>query len=347
MTNLWVIFLTGLTVGGLTCLAVQGGLLASVIAAREEKEVEARKNIKNSLWPVGAFILAKFIAYCALGFLLGLFGGALNISSEVQVWMQGVAGIYMIFVALNLLNIHPIFRYVIFQPPRFLARIVRNQSKSKDLFAPALLGAMTIFIPCGTTLAMEALAISSGNPISGMLIMAVFVLGTTPLFFGLGSLTSILSDKFRARFLKLAAILVMYLGVSSINGALVAMDAPVTLQKIYENSPVVISWGETTQIENGVGEAERNETSQTAKILITDRGYSPSYLKVKQGVPLSLSIESKDAYNCAGAFRIPSYKIAKNVMPNTTETVQFTPQEKGKIAFTCSMGMYKGVIEVI
>ena len=33
--NLWVIFITGLTVGGLTCLAVQGGLLASVIAARD------------------------------------------------------------------------------------------------------------------------------------------------------------------------------------------------------------------------------------------------------------------------------------------------------------------------
>lgn len=42
--NLWVIFLTGLTVGGLTCLAVQGGLLASVIAAKEsEGEKVTRK----------------------------------------------------------------------------------------------------------------------------------------------------------------------------------------------------------------------------------------------------------------------------------------------------------------
>lgn len=30
--NLFVIFLTGLTTGGLSCLAMQGGLLASVIA---------------------------------------------------------------------------------------------------------------------------------------------------------------------------------------------------------------------------------------------------------------------------------------------------------------------------
>lgn len=344
--NLWVIFLTGLTVGGLTCLAVQGGLLASVIAAREEKEIESRKNIKNSLWPVGAFIIAKLVAYSVLGFILGLFGGALNISQEIQVWMQAIAGIYMIAVAFNLLNIHPVFRYVVFQPPRFLTRLVRNQSKSKDLFAPALLGAMTIFIPCGTTLAMEALAISSGNPISGMLIMAVFVLGTTPLFFGLGSLTSILSDKFRTRFLKLAAILVIYLGISSLNGALVAMDSPITLQKIYEYSPIVVSLDQSTPNEN-TPNVQTDEASQSAKILITENGYSPTYLKVRQGIPLNLSIESKDAYNCAAAFRIPAYKIAKNVMPNTTATVQFTPKEKGKITFTCSMGMYRGVIEVI
>lgn len=346
--DLWVIFLTGLTVGGLTCLAVQGGLLASVIAAREEKEIEAGKNIKNSLWPVGIFILAKLIAYSLLGFILGLFGGALNISQTVQIWMQAIAGFYMIGVALNLLNIHPIFRYIMFQPPRFLARLVRNQSKSKDLFAPALLGAMTIFIPCGTTLAMEALAISSGNPISGMLIMTVFILGTVPLFFGLGSLTSLLSDKFRTRFLKLAAILVIYLGITSVNGALVAAGSPVTLQKFYENSPVTFTLSPSSNDNSTTGSTEvDNSGVQNAKIYITSKGYSPNYLKVKQGIPVNLSIESKDAYNCASAFRIPSLKIAKNILPNTTETVQFTPQKKGKIAFTCSMGMYTGVIEVI
>lgn len=346
MTNLWVVFLTGLTVGGLTCLAVQGGLLASVIAAREEKEIEQRKNIKNSLWPVGAFILAKLAAYTILGLLLGAFGGALNISTEAQTWMQAVAGIYMIAVALNLLNIHPFFRYVIFQPPRFLTRLVRNQSKSKELFAPILLGAMTIFIPCGTTIAMEALAISSGNALSGMLIMFVFILGTVPLFFGLGSLTSLLGDKFRARFLRLAAILVLYLGITSVNGALVAGGSPITLQKIYENSPIEISLGGNQSPQSG-GESTAENGVQNATIMITSRGYSPAYLKVKQGVPLKLSLQSKDAYNCASAFRIPALKIAKNVRPNTTEIVEFTPKEKGRMAFTCSMGMYTGVIEVI
>ena len=38
--NLLIIFLTGLTTGGLSCLAMQGGLLAGVIANQKEQEHE-------------------------------------------------------------------------------------------------------------------------------------------------------------------------------------------------------------------------------------------------------------------------------------------------------------------
>jgi sulfite exporter TauE/SafE len=338
--NLWLIFLTGLTVGGLTCLAVQGGLLASVIAAKEEEEVEKGTNKRDAVFPTLAFLFAKLIAYTLLGFVLGGFGGAIGINQSVQVIMQLVAGLYMIAVALNLLNIHPIFRYAVIQPPKFLTRRIKNASKKKDLFAPALLGAMTIFIPCGTTLAMEALAISSANPFLGGSIMAAFILGTTPLFFGVGWLTSIMGDNFRAKFLKLAAIVVIYLGITSVNGALVASGSPITLQAL---SGIFQFNSQPKQTEKLYSEA----ISQTAQINITARGYSPNYIKVKKGSPVTLTLVSKDAYSCASAFRMPSLGISKNLQPNETYKFAFTPKEVGKIAFTCSMGMYSGVIEVI
>jgi len=78
--NLWVIFITGLTVGGLGCLAVQGGLLASVIAAREEEEIKENDKHKNTVFPTLAFLLAKLVAYAILGFLLGAFGKVIGIS---------------------------------------------------------------------------------------------------------------------------------------------------------------------------------------------------------------------------------------------------------------------------
>src|SRR3989344_2260089 len=150
-TNLLLIFLTGLTTGGLTCLAVQGGLLASVISPTEEK-----------LKPLISFLAAKIIAHTILGFFLGLLGSAISLTPYLRGWFQIAIGIYLVGVALSLLNAHPIFRYFIIQPPKFLGRLVRNQSKSKSIFAPALLGTLTIFIPCAITQAMAVVALGTG-----------------------------------------------------------------------------------------------------------------------------------------------------------------------------------------
>ncbi len=337
--NLWVIFITGLTVGGLTCLAVQGGLLASVIAAKEEEEVEKGINRESTIFPTLAFLLAKLVTYALLGFILGAFGGAIGISQQAQIIMQFAAGVYMVAVAFNLLEVHPIFRYVVIQPPKFLTRKVRNQSKSKDLFAPGLLGAMTVFIPCGTTLAMEALAVSSSNAFIGAAIMSAFVLGTMPLFFGIGWVTSILGDNFRGKFLKIAAIAVLYLGLTSVNGALVAGGSPITMQSVTED--VLIAFGGNTTQNNNV------TTTQNVEILITARGYSPKDIKVKKGSPVTLKLTSKDAYSCASAFRIPQLGISRNLQANETQIITFTPDQIGRIPFSCAMGMYRGVIEVI
>lgn len=344
--DLWVIFLTGLTVGGLTCLAVQGGLLASVIAAREEREIEKGINVKNTVFPTVAFLIAKLSAYTLLGFILGAFGGAIGINQTTQIIMQFMAGLYMIIIGLNLLNVHPIFRYAVIQPPKFLTRKLRNQSKSQALFAPALLGVMTIFIPCGTTLAMEALAISSANPFMGAAIMATFVLGTSPLFFGLGWLTSILGDNFRSKFLKFAAIAVLYLGITSLNGALVAGGSPLTLQSLAEYSPIQIN-SNPSEISPEVEDINLVGDIQNIDLNVTTEGYTPSVITVKSGIPVKLNLKSVGAYSCASAFRIPSLGISKNLQPNGTDSVEFTPKNPGKIAFTCSMGMYTGVINVI
>ncbi len=337
--NLGVIFFTGLTIGGLSCLAVQGGLLASIVSL-QEKERESTSKL-HAVFSTAVFLLAKLVAHAVLGFVLGAFGGALNISDQAQIVMQLVAGIYMILVALNLLEIHPIFRYVIIQPPKYFSRLIKNQSRSKDVFAPALLGALTVFIPCGTTLAMEALAISSANPWQGAAIMIAFTLGTAPLFFGVGFITSLLGAAMQSKFLKVAALAVLYLGLTSIKGSMVALGLPLSYQAVQ-----------------GISQTPANETheeklydeepvQQTIEIKVTANGYSPNRIQVRKGVPVTLKLVGVDAYSCAAAFRIPSLGIKKNLQANETQRVTFTPEKTGKIPFSCSMGMYDGVIEVI
>lgn len=336
--NLFVIFITGLTVGGLTCLAVQGGLLASVIAAREEdSETNAKR---HAMYATIVFLLAKLISYTLLGFILGAFGGIINIGGKVQTFMQLAAGIYMIIIALNLLEVHPIFRYAVIQPPRFLTKRVRNQSKSKDIFAPAILGAMTIFIPCGTTIAMETLAISSANAISGALIMFAFILGTMPLFLGLGFMTSVLGDKYKMRFFKVAAVLVFFLGIMSINGALTAYGFPLNFNSIKNTIASSTSNSDSPKMSY--------ETNQNPTITVESSGYTPNIIRVKKGQPVTITLVGKDAYSCASAFRIPSLGVAVNLKSaNDVEKITFTPKESGEIPFTCTMGMYTGVIKVL
>ncbi len=325
--NLIVIFLTGLTLGGLSCLTVQGGLLASIIVADEEKHP------KYSLYATLSFLIAKLVSHSILGIILGAFGSSINLNDQVQTSMQLLAGVYMILVALNLLDVHPIFRYVVIQPPKFLTRLIKNQTKSKNIFAPALFGLMTVFIPCGTTLAMETLAISSANAWQGGAIMAAFILGTTPLFLAAGLLTSFLGETLRTKFFKFAALILIYLGIVSVNGALVALGSPISISAFFNRF--------------STNEAQAVQVSQDITIEITDKGYSPSYLKVKKNAQVNLKIINQDVYSCAAAFRIPSLGISVNVNPNQEKIISFTPTKAGKIPFSCSMGMYRGIIEVL
>lgn len=82
--NLWAVFTTGLFIGGLTCLAVQGGLLAATIAQREEGKLKAKAKGRNAI-PILSFLTSKLIAYTILGFLLGWFGSLFQLSFTTQI----------------------------------------------------------------------------------------------------------------------------------------------------------------------------------------------------------------------------------------------------------------------
>ncbi|MEO6508742.1 MAG: sulfite exporter TauE/SafE family protein [Patescibacteria group bacterium] len=330
--NLFVIFLTGLTVGGLTCMAVQGGLLASTIAQREEERLK-EKTKKGTVIPILTFLIAKLIAYTILGFLLGWLGSKMQLSLKATVVLQFAVGFFMIGTALNLLNIHPIFRFFAIQPPRFLTKLVRKQSKSKDMFAPALLGAFTVFIPCGTTQAMMALAIASGNPLMGSAILFAFVLGTSPLFFTLGFLATKLGDVMHKQFMRFAAIAIILLALFNLNNTIALSGSNLTFENIVKSLSKKPS--KTLPVVN----------AQT--ITIDSDGYTPNNISVKAGSPVTLNIKNKGGVGCTQTFTIPKFGIQKVVSIGQSDTIQFTaPKEKGDLAFMCGMGMIRGNIQV-
>lgn len=139
--------------------------------------------------------------------------------------MQIVVAFYMLVTALNMLDVHPIFRYFVIQPPKALTRLARQGAKSESAFAPALLGLLTILIPCGTTQAMEVLAIGSGNAVVGAVVMFLFVLGTSPTFFVLGFVATQLRGPAGKWFTRGAVVLILVLAFVSFNGGLTALGS--------------------------------------------------------------------------------------------------------------------------
>ncbi len=341
--NLLTIFLTGLFTGGLTCLAVQGGLLATTIAQKQQKKLENELESTGHALPIILFLTSKLIAYTIFGFMLGWLGSLFRLSLPTQVILQIAVSVFMIGTALSILNVHPVFRYFIISPPRFLLRLIRNQTKSKDFFAPFLLGAFTVFIPCGTTQAMMALSVASGNPLSGALIMFIFILGTSPLFFILGYLATKIGHAFQARFMKLVAYAIIFLAIFNINSAITLSGSKLTLQNIWkEFYCTAIAFCNNSLI------ASATSPVDNATIYLHDLGYTPNSVTVKTGTQITLNLVNKEGRGCIQAFTIPKMGIQKIVPIGTSQTVEFkTPDKPQDIAFMCSMGMYQGVIKVI
>lgn len=354
--NLWAIFLTGLTTGGVSCAAVQGGLLASIIANQKKQELDKNKQSKPEslgkidqldFLPVTMFLSSKLLSHIILGFLLGGLGSVFAINQNLQLTLQIFTALFMFATAMNFLDVHPIFRHLAFQPPKFLRKMVKNSSKNEALFAPAILGLFSVFIPCGVTQSMEILAIASGSPIQGALIMGFFVLGTSPLFALLGIATAKLTESWREIFNKTAAAILIALAIYSFNAALIAADSPITIYKVTEKISWFFSDERFSQKKTEDQAVKQVGDLQKVTINIKNNGYVPKYFKVKKDIPVELTLESGDVYSCAQAFVFREFDISTVVKSNSNQAFTFTPKEKGKFTFSCSMGMYTGVMEVI
>lgn len=337
MNLIWIAFLTGLTTGGISCLAVQGGLLTTAVAPIGGAEEE--KGLQKKLPLIGLFVVFKLLGYTIVGFLLGLLGSTLVLAPRVLGWVQIGAGLFMIATGLRMIDAHPIFRYFVITPPRWAYRLLKTTSRSGTWFAPALLGLFTVFMPCGVTQATMAVAIASGSPWLGAAIMAAFVLGTSPVFLALGAtIIELLQKKI---FSYAAAAIVTVFAVLSINGGIGLMGSPYTIQNLYKvaTTPIdeLTSGGTVAPIVDGV---------QQVTIDVGSRGYTASATILKKGVPVRLTMVTHGSLGCSRAFTIPEFNISKILPLEGTDTIDFTPEKSGRLAYSCSMGMYTGAFDV-
>lgn len=356
--NLGLIFLTGLTTGGLSCLAVQGGLLASSIAQQVEQTIATSQNAsgrsakkrqsalqpptlavatakQNLVRPITLFLLAKLMAYTVLGFLLGGVGSVLQLTPMMQALMQLAIGVFMVGMALRVFNVHPFFRYFIIEPPAFVTRYIRRTAKqgTDALVTPLFLGALTVLIPCGITQVMMATAIGTGNPLQGAAILFAFTLGTSPVFFILAYLATQLGKQWEARFTQVIAVTVLILGLVALNSGFNLMGMPLFRPSLTSNQ---------AQIPTGPSGVQGDKII----INVMDHGYTPELVKAPAGRPLKLKLVTNNTYGCTRAFVLPTLGI-QQLLPETGETMLELPAQAAgtTLAYSCSMGMYNGIIQ--
>ncbi len=347
-SQLVVAFITGITTGGLSCLAVQGGLLASSLAHQIEQdyvEQTAHKKQKvvvrsNSAFPILLFLIAKLVAYTLLGALLGWLGSYLTLSPMTRAMLMIAIGIFMIGNALRMFNVHPIFRYFSIEPPKFITRYIRRTAKGTDTFTPLFLGALTVFIPCGVTQAMMATALGTGNAALGAALMFAFILGTSPVFFIVAYLTTELGSRLENFFMRFVAVVLLILGFVTLDGGLNVLGSPLSFQNLTRkllpsNSDVA-----------PVVDSPQPVVAEGELILKVDNdGYFPTTLKAPANKALTLNLITNETYSCARDFVIPALDYYELLPDTGTVQVNIPAQKAGStLFFTCSMGMYTGQI---
>lgn len=324
------VFIVGLIAAFSSCTAVLGGLVAAV-SASVAKRKEAL-TLEQKMRPHYLFNIGRIAGFIVFGGIVGWIGQSVQLSVAANGLFILMIALVMIGLGVNLLNLWPQGALRI-APPKWVSHKIHDLSSSHHPGVPAVLGALTFFLPCGFTQAMQLFALSLGDPRSSAIVMGVFALGTLPALLGIGWITSRSKGELLKRITAIAGVLVLLLGFSNLENGLTLLDAhPATLFASTEvgDSQIVYDNGE-----------------QVIAMKVTSAGtYQPNVLTVKKDVPVRWEILGADFMGCANSLILPAFGVSEYLRAGEN-VIEFTPTKTGQFTFSCSMGMVRGTMNVI
>lgn len=357
---------TGVVAGGASCAAVQGGLLAGAVGRRRAHvagRVPARREVpvsdevlerphggppvalqdppatrdlvrdgESAVLALGSFLGAKLLSHTLLGAVLGSIGAAAQPSPRTRAMLLIAAAALMVVFALDLIGVRAVRRLVP-RAPESWTRRVRKSSRSSSAFTPAILGFLTVLLPCGVTLSVSLLAITSESAISGAAVMAGFVLGTAPMFAVLGFVLRQSTRVLQGRLSIVTGVVVLAVAAWTFNSAL-KLGGWADVSGPAAVSPAAAA--AVRLLPNG---------TQVVTLQVGETSYSPAAVVARPGLRTQLILLTRGINGCTSAFVIASRGVEK-VLPETgTTTLELGKPEPGTLKYTCGMGMYGGRIE--
>ncbi len=333
-TKLSLILLVGLAAGVSTCAALIGGLVLGLSSqySAAHPELSFRQRLIPQVW----FQAGRIGGFALFGALLGLVGEKLSGSIGFTALLTLAAGAVMLFLGLQLTGLSPRLSAWSFALPKSLARVLGfgGDQKTYSHRGAFVMGALTFFLPCGFTQAVQIAVIASGSVLLGALALPVFAIGTLPGLLALGGFGALPQGAARVWLLPFIAVCLIAFGGWNITSGLqlLGINTAAFTQSADQNAVA-----DFAPLENGI---------QVVRIMQDARGYHPSELPaLRLGVPARLIVDSQDSYTCAASLVIPAYGIQEQLEPGEN-VIDFTPQKAGNLAFSCSMGMFRGAFQV-
>lgn len=327
-----MLFLIGLLTS-VHCLAMCGGINLSQCIPQADK---TGGGPFSSLRPSFLYNFGRVVSYTIVGGMVGALGSVISFSGVFKGAVQLGAGVFMIIMGVNMLGLFPGLRKLIPHMPRVFARKIDAEKGSGK--SPLYVGLLNGLMPCGPLQAMQLYALSTGSVTKGALSMLLFSLGTVPLMFGLGTLSSVLSQRFTRKVMTAGAVLVVVLGLSmfsngwSLSGlsSIAFAGTPAASASTAGNTSGIV-------VKDGV---------QEIKSTLSSRQYPA--ITVQAGIPVKWTIDAPagSINGCNNKISIPEYKIQYQFKPGEN-VIEFTPASTGKYPYSCWMGMIRGSITVV
>jgi len=326
-----MLFVIGL-LASVHCLAMCGGINLSQCTAYASGTERCGRfaNFRPSF----LYNFGRVLSYTVIGGLVGALGSAVSFSGTGKGIVAVIAGVFMVIMGLNMLDISPWLKRISLRIPAGLRVKISGQKSGKGPFYVGLLNGL---MPCGPLQAMQIYALSTGDPVKGALSMMIFSLGTVPLMFGLGTLSSVLTKKYRGKMMKTSAVLVVILGIFMFSNGMALSGY--AMPRIFSSSATVAAGtvqGGTAELKDGV---------QVVRTELSPWGYPP--IAVQAGIPVRWNLHAdRSALNgCNNSIFIPDLGIEKKLEPGDN-IIEFTPEKKGTMPFSCWMGMIRSQINV-
>lgn len=283
-------------VSSLHCVSMCGGLALSANLGLNNEKIKQH---------ITHYQLGRIVSYTFTGLILGYLGSWFELSLSSQNTFKLMIGLWMVLLTLQ--------SFGFIKLPSFKFKF-KNASNS------LVIGLLNGLMPCGALQSIQLLALGSGNPLQGALMMFVFAITTAPALLGMQWFGLRLGKVNHKLVRALSSFVILWMGLNMI------VQNPTisnTIQSVFvdkDQAPII----------DGV---------QRVTLTIKEGRYVLDYNTIQQDIPVELSFDHTQFLGCANPIILSFLNDQMVDVLQNPDPVIFTIEEDQTLRIHCWMDM--------